>query len=37
MQKQKKKASISAGETPSRSSHNLWSNGLVDRVQVYQT
>ena len=28
---------ISARENTSRSLHNLWSNRIVDRVQVYQT
>ena len=31
-----KYSSISAGQNTNKSLHNLWSNGLVFRVQVYQ-
>ena len=30
-------SSMSAGQNNSKSSHNLWSKGLVVRVQIYQT
>ena len=30
-------SSISAGQNTNISLHNLWSNGLVVKVQVYQT
>ena len=30
-------SSISAGENTNRTLHNLWRNGLVVRIQVYQT